>query len=268
MMTVLASGKAAPGVTATTWALALGWPREAFVVDADPGGGDLAAGLLAGRADTGRGLLSWVTSTRRDDPAAAAAQLPSHAVAVPEAPGVWLLPGLQHPGQATALTGNGWVRAAAALDAAGPRRGRDVLVDAGRLSDSSAWPVLQAADRVLLVCRPTARSIHAARNALTRLREQGIAEEQIGLLVIAGLGPYDPATIATELQLPLVGVLPADPAAAAVLSDGAVAGMRGIGRSRLVKAARPVAAVLVDGHSVPGASTPREMSPTSVQVGR
>jgi hypothetical protein len=42
------------------------------------------------------------------------------------------------------------------------QRGRDVLVDAGRMvTDRGCWPVLQAADRVLLAVRPSVRSVHA-----------------------------------------------------------------------------------------------------------
>ena len=43
MLTVVTSGKAAPGVSTSVWALALSWPRPLLVADCDPAGGDLAA---------------------------------------------------------------------------------------------------------------------------------------------------------------------------------------------------------------------------------
>src|SRR5437764_653763 len=53
MLTVVTSGKAAPGVTTSCWALALSWPRRLLVVDCDPAGGDMAAGWLVGRIGAG-----------------------------------------------------------------------------------------------------------------------------------------------------------------------------------------------------------------------
>src|SRR5689334_17854056 len=64
MFTVLTSGKAAPGATTALWALALTWPQELFVIDADPAGGDVATGPLGGRAIGDRGLLSWSVASR------------------------------------------------------------------------------------------------------------------------------------------------------------------------------------------------------------
>src|SRR5436305_13588648 len=94
VLTVVTSGKAAPGVTTSTWALALSWPRPLLVADCDPAGGDMAPGLLAGRVGLDRGLLSWSTAARRGLPGtAAAALLTEHTVQVPERPEVALLPG-------------------------------------------------------------------------------------------------------------------------------------------------------------------------------
>src|SRR3954470_13259012 len=93
VLTVVASGKAGPGVTTSTWALALSWPRPLLVADCDPGGGDMAPGLLAGRVAVDRGLLSWATAARRALSAAeSAALLTEHAVQVPEHPQTSLVP--------------------------------------------------------------------------------------------------------------------------------------------------------------------------------
>src|SRR3954466_8227198 len=130
MLTVVASGQAAPGVTTSTWALALSWPRPLLVADCDPAGGDMAPGLLAGRVGVDRGLLSWSTAARRGLPATAAATLlAEHAVQVPEHPPVSLIPGFATATQGTSFTSETWERLAIALQESTLALGRDVLVD-------------------------------------------------------------------------------------------------------------------------------------------
>src|SRR3954462_2806651 len=109
MFTVVASGKAAPGVTTSTWALALSGPRPLLVADCDPAGGDMAPGLLAGRVGLDRGLLSWSTAVRRGlAETAAATLLTEHAVQLPERPQVSLLPGSATATQGTSFTAETW----------------------------------------------------------------------------------------------------------------------------------------------------------------
>jgi MinD-like ATPase involved in chromosome partitioning or flagellar assembly len=246
MLITIVAGKAAPGATTATWALALGWPGPVLAVDADPAGGDMAAGLLLGRVPVDRGLLSWSTATRRASGVEAAVMLAGHVVGLPEAPHLWVMPGFQNAAQAGALDAGGWDGLARGLEPAQAAAGRDVVVDCGRVGDRSCWPVIRAADRVLLVCRRSGRSIHAARNASSLLQARLGDLGSVGLLVVDDAGPYDPRAIAQELTVALFGVLPADRAAAAVLSDGAAPGVRGIQRSRLLKAARSLAGQLAD----------------------
>ncbi len=60
-----------------------------------------------------------------------------------------------------------------ALERAPSAIGRDVLVDTGRLVGSRAgWPLLQAADRVLVAVRPSVRSVHAAQDVVQRLAHE------------------------------------------------------------------------------------------------
>ena len=244
MLSVIVSGKAAPGCTASVWALALGWPVPVLVVDADAAGGDMAAGLLAGRVRVDRSLLSWSVAARRVPALDAASMLGQHAVALPEAPRVWLMAGFQNAAQASALDAGGWERLSRALEREGSVADRDVLVDAGRLTDASCWPVIRSANRVLLTTRRTLRSVHAARNAAAVLRARLGDLSSVSLLVI-GSGPYAAAAIAREIGVPVAGELPEDRAAAAVLSDGAADGLRGVHRSKLVKAAGGVARQLM-----------------------
>lgn len=238
MQITVVSGKTAPGTTTTTWALALAAGGPVLAVDADPAGGDMAAGLLFGRVPIDQGLLSWATATRRMPALEAAAALAGHVVTLPEAPNVWVLPGFQNAAQAAAMDPAAWDRIARALER--EAASLDVVVDAGRLGDSSAWPVIRASDRVLVVCRRSGRSIHAARNAVALLRTRLGDLTRVALVVVDESGSYEPAVIARELDVPLAGELPADRKTATVLSDGAAVGISGYRRAKLVKAARRI----------------------------
>src|SRR4051794_24565681 len=236
MLTVVTSGRAAPGVTPSAGELALAWPRPLLVADCDPAGGDMAPGLLAGRIGVDRGLLSWSTAARRDlSTAETAALLTQHAVQLPEQPQVSLVPGFATATQASSFTVESWERLARALGQSAASRARDALVDAGRLvTDRGCWPVLRAADRVLLVVRPSVRSVHAAQDAVQRLRQQLGDLAKVAALVVAD-GPYSAAEVVKALQLPLAGELPYDRTAAAVLSDGAISSAKPLRRSALLR---------------------------------
>lgn len=245
MLIALVSGKAAPGVTTSTWALSMAWPGPVLVVDADPAGGDMAAGLLLGRMQAGHSVLSWSMAARRMPAAEAAMIIAQHVVALPEEPHVWVMPGFQTASQASAMDSGSWDRLAQALRREGSGGQRDVLVDTGRLGVSSCWPVLAAADLVVLVCRRSGRSINAAHNSAAVLRAELGDLNSVGVLVVDEAGPYEPKVIAQELGVPLLGLLASDRGAAAVLSDGALAGLMGLRRSKLFKSAQRVSKDLV-----------------------
>lgn len=246
MLTVVASGKAAPGVTTSTWALALSWPGELIVADCDPAGGDMAAGLLAGRVTADRGLLSWSLAARRDVSAldTTAALLAEHVVQLPEAPGVWLLAGFATAAQGTSFTAEAWDRLASALERSSAAMELDVLVDAGRLvAEHGCWPLIRTADRVLLTVRRSVRSVHAAHGAAQRLRDELGDLGGVSALVV-GDGPYPPGEVAKALQLPLAGTLPEDRTAGQALSDGAPLSWPALQRSALLRAASTLAGTL------------------------
>jgi hypothetical protein len=245
VLTVVTSGKAAPGVTTSALALALCWPRPLLVADCDPAGGDMAAGLLPGRIRTDRGLLSWSMAARRDVPAlTAAALLGEHAVQLPEQPEAWLVPGFSTAAQGASFTGPAWERLALALERSSTSMRRDALVDAGRLvADRGCWPVVRAADRVLLTVRRSVRSVHAAQDAAGRLRAELGDLATVAALVV-GDGPYTAVEVAKALGLPLAGALPEDPTAARALSDGAPVSWKALQRSALLRAASSLAGEL------------------------
>ena len=234
------AGKASPGATTVAAALTLTWPGPALLVDADPAGGDVVAGLLPGRASTESGLLSWSVATRHLPALDAAAAVAGHVVALPEAADAWVMPGLQSPVQAQALAGAGWTRLAQALERCPSVLGRDVVVDVGRLADGSPWPVISACDVVVLVVRPTARSVQAAHAAAQLLRTR-LGDLQSVRLVVNGAGDYPPGQVAAEVGVPVVSSIPADRRAAAALVDGAPATLRGLTRTRLLRAVAALA---------------------------
>lgn len=240
--------KGAPGATASTLALALGWPRAVLVVDADLAGGDVAAGWLAGRVGLDRGLLSFAAATRHAA-TATPADLGPHVVAVPDAPGVMVLPGLAHAGQAGGLDNHLWQRLAAAATSPWPTADPtahptdepetggfgggqaevgmrwtrvDVLADCGRIGAGTPWPLLADASVLLLATRPTLRGVHHVRHALAVVDAAlpGILGDpgRVGLLV-CGPGVYDSKEVARAVGLPVRAVLPADARAADMLTD-------------------------------------------------
>jgi len=64
-------------------------------------------------------------------------------------------------------------------------------------------------------------------------------------LLVGGAGEYSAKDVSEQLGVLVAGVLPHDRSAAAVLTEGAVAGMRPLKRSRLLRAASSLAAELV-----------------------
>jgi cellulose biosynthesis protein BcsQ len=244
-MTVVAltGGKAAPGATTAALALGLSWPGPVLLVDADAGGGDMVPGMLPGRVGNELGLLSWLVATRRHTVLEAAELLAAHVVGLPEAPQVWLMPGVQHVGQAQPLASGGWERLARVLEREPAASGRDVIIDTGRLSREACWPVLAVADQILLAVRPTARSVQGARSAMDQLREH-LGDLGLVRLLICGAGEYSAKDVSGQLGVPAAGILPVDRAAAAALTEGAATGMRPLKRSRLLRCAAALAVEL------------------------
>ena len=256
-MTVVAvvAGKGAPGATTGAVALALSWPGPVLAADCDAAGGDIAAGWLSGRVGTDRGVVSAVTEMRHGQPPSPG-EVFRHCAGIPEADGVLVLPGLANAGQAGALGAGGWSRLAAGLAVAQwPGRARlDVVADCGRLIEPVPWPVLAAADVVLLAVRPTLRAVWHARYAVDRLSAR-LPEQRSLRLLVTGPGPYPPADVGRALGPPVLAVLPDDPAAAVVLSDGGAHGSTP-SRSALLSAAGAAARRLHtiggDGALLPG----------------
>ncbi len=234
----LASAKGSPGVTTAGLALAAAWPRPVLLAECDPAGGDLLTGYLNGQVASVGGLLELAVASRRG---LSADDVLRHSLRLDEAARLCVLTGLQDAGQASALTGL-WTPFATACRSLG-EQGRDVLADCGRLTHDASGPValMSAADRCLLVLRPSLTAVRHARSRLALLRRD-IPGTDVALLLIGG-GAYGPAEVSQALQAEVAGVLPDDPGAAAVLAGAAAPG-RTFARSPLMRAARALAANL------------------------
>ncbi len=222
----LAAAKASPGVTTTTVAVAAAWPaeRQVLVVEADPGGGDLAAWFGLGVEP---GLVSLAAARR-----AAASSVQGHAQPLPG--GLPVLPGPPGAEQAAATLGLLPAELLAGLDGLD---GTDVLADLGRLDPgSAALPLARAARLLVLVARPTLAELQHLAHRVAALREVSRA---LGV-VLVGDGPYPPAEVARALAVEVLGTLPADRHGARLLG-GTAAGMPGLRRTRLLRAARTLA---------------------------
>jgi MinD-like ATPase involved in chromosome partitioning or flagellar assembly len=159
---VIASAKGSPGVTTTSVVLAGAWPVEPVLADLDPAGGDVALRYrdeAGAPLDPDRGLLSLGAGVRRGS---GEALLTDHVQRV--SGGLQVLTGVTSPSQVQGL-GPAWLHLARLLRS--DPEGRDVIADCGRLMPGSATvPVLQNADAVLMVARPTVEGLAHLRERL------------------------------------------------------------------------------------------------------
>lgn len=230
------SAKGSPGVTTSALAVASAWPRPVVVVEADPFGGDVRAGLGGGEWPPGIGLMELVVDLRSMAPHDAVRRH-AHQVA-PHTPAV--VAGLGRVGQAASVP---WDRVVAALRATDC----DIVADCGRFAPTDGVvPLLAACDVVVVVCRSSLPSVRAAARLVPVIQSglgAGRLDARVSMLVIAPGAPYPAENVAQCCQLPLLADLPDDPRSAAVWSGG-TSPSRGFGRGRLQLAARAVGARL------------------------
>lgn len=264
----LLSAKGSPGVTTTTIGLTLAWSgalpgRTALAVDADPIGGDFAAGVLRGCVPPGSGMLPLATTRGQK----AAAAVDAAAVALRDDATARVLVGVPDSARAAGL-GLAWdvVATAGAQDAP------DVLVDCGRVDAAAPLPPwLTGSDLALLVARPTLTSVTAARrlvDSLTAPAANGAAmlpASRLGLIVLDAASPYRPSEVAEVIGLPLMAWMPFEPAPARVHSEGAVP-PRGFARSGYVRSLQGLAAAIGDrlGAAATGSSRATHVPATDV----
>lgn len=260
---VLASAKGSPGVTTAVVALAAGWPagRRTLVVELDSDGSDLGRwfrlpdqpGLMSCAA-RGRHGLEWGTLLAQTQP-------------LPGPAGARVLVGPGPAWRAGAVLASLDVEALGAALAEVSASGIDVLVDGGRARpDWALAPLAKAADRTLLVCRPTASEVAHLSAAAEGMRPAGVRP---GVLLV-GDRPYGAEEVGAAVGVGVLGVLADDPEGAAVVAgSGSPARW---GRSALLNSARAVAGLLASTEPVRAgrrgsAATRRRGYPVDARVG-
>ena len=230
------------GVTTSTVALSSTVPEGQAVVmaECDPSGGDIAGWI------DNTGNPSWVTAVAAGDRSWDG--FCRHLQKLPSGQQVML--SAASSARAEASVGEAGDRFAAMLAALS-----DVVVfaDCGRLTEITAWH--RRADLIVVQAHQEPSSGYATVARVDRtievVKRLKQARCRVGLLVV-GERPYRPEEIAGFAHVELVGSVPHDASAAATVS-GAWSLGKGPGRSKLVKAFRPISARLVDAVTDPEA---------------
>lgn len=188
----------APGVTTSTVAWALHSQRPTLIVEADvTGGSAILAGVWEGTRRHQPSILALASADPQDyrDTIYQQAQL------LPECDDRWVLPAVGSGVQAASML-HVWGPLSATLAEISRTTGVDVLVDAGRLGMSgSAWPLIDAADAVLLFTDSTTPALNAAHIALPTLRaELDASGSHERLAVVPVLAPPGPTSLAARLS--------------------------------------------------------------------
>lgn len=176
---VLAAAKGSPGVTTSAVVLAGVWPGDPILADLDPAGGDIALryrDATGAPLDPDRGLLSLGAAVRRGN---TEVLVTDHVQQI--SGGLDVLVGVSSPSQVQGL-GPTWQHLAGALRSV---PGRDVIADCGRLMPGSATvPVLQNADAVLMIARPTLEGLSHLRERIREVMQLG-SYVPVGVALIA-----------------------------------------------------------------------------------
>ncbi|WP_432887917.1 hypothetical protein ACQPYH_06300 [Kribbella sp. CA-245084] len=222
---VLAAAKGSPGVTTSSVVLASIWPGEPILADLDPAGGDIALRYRDSSGvplDPDRGLLSLGAAVRRG---VAEVQLSDHVQQI--AGGLEVLTGVISPDQVQGL-GPTWQHLARSLRSVPDR---DVIADCGRLTPGAATiPVLQSADAVLMLARPTLEGLSHLRELIRGLAELlqlgGYDAVPVGVALIASYRdsrtPAEVQSILDQagLRASVLGILADDAKAATAVRTG------------------------------------------------
>jgi len=230
----LCSAKGSPGVTTLSCVLGAVWPAERGVVvaECDPSGGDLA-GRFQLSVQVGMTSLILVERQRAMRPVdhmAHAQQLPG---------GLDVLIGPAGADSAMSLDHELGISSSTVVSS-----DCDLLADCGRLLPGAVGQekMIRSADEVLLLVRPDVAGIAHARWAASKMRELSPSAASV---VIFGTGPYQPAEVAGELDLAILGVVPIDHRAAQ-MAGGMPGSGKEFSRSALVRFAREIVVGLLE----------------------
>jgi hypothetical protein len=209
---------------------AASWPRPVALVEADPAGGVLATRYRLGRSPGLADLAAAVENHAAPTAVWNTAQaLPGGLAAVVAPESGEITGGILRD---VALPLGRWC---AGLDEA------DVVADCGRIGAGSlALGLVDAADAVLVVCRPRAEELYPAAHRLHALTgaDNGDAPRGGVGLVLVGRWPHGPDEITAQLGVPVLGVIEEDARSATAIRDGG--STRVLRRSLLVRSVRSV----------------------------
>lgn len=226
MKIVFASARSSPGVTTAMLACASVWPDRVLLIEAAEDGGALAArfGL-----PVEPGLTTLAAASRHATNGERSAELlGEHVQPLPGTDRIDALIGPMSLEPALALLRTAAGRLAGMLG----ETATDVLIDAGRLPATPlAGPLLERADRLVVVVRPRLEELTALAHRLPLLAGFG---PQLQVLLV-GDRPYGPREVADTLGAPVIGVLAHDPDAADALA--AAGPLRRLARSPLLRSA-------------------------------
>jgi hypothetical protein len=229
------------GVTTLALALAATWPqgRRVLLVEFDPAGGTLAAGL---DWPPQPGLVSLAAAARRaSDPDL----VWEHCHALPGGASVLAGPASADQMHTAFAILAGLFGRLGELDA-------DVLLDCGRVVGAPLSEALRGADQVVLVARPRLADLHALA---TWMKSSPLEVNRLSL-VLLGPGPYSRAEVQEALGVRVAAHLPWDPDGSAGLVS-MPASARALKVSPLVRAARTLGEEL-SGQTMRGVPTPIE----------
>lgn len=220
---VLASASGAPGVTTTALGLALAWPRDVVLVDADRSAPHaVLAGYLSGQAPRGlgvQGLLQAHRERRSLREALHANELPLPPMPPDRREPVSeierrFVPGFSHL-TSVDLFDSVWTPL---LDAVRDAP-FDVIIDAGRVGHRGLPADLASgADLVGLVCRTSLPSLAALRLHLPPLLDAA-PPGRAGLVLVGPGRPYGASEVSQQFGVEIVAEVPWDPRGVAGLGE-------------------------------------------------
>lgn len=250
MIVAVGADKGSPGVTTVASVLAMVWPGQRVLLEADPAGGDLAFRLRpplgAGRLlDPEPSVLSLAADVRGGLPPGGLARYGQ-----PTSLGFDVIPG--------ALSAEGFAPVARLwpqVAAAAHRWPATVVADVGRLQPGTAvLPVVRAATVVLLLARPSLEGLYHLRDRVGELAaavaDPAAGRSRVAVVVTArskdrrdALGQVRQLLGAAGSPVPVAGFVPYDRAAVELLRAG-VPGRRLAG-SDLLRSVRALAETVV-----------------------
>ncbi len=219
---VLASVTGAPGVTTTGLGVALAWPGDVVLVDADRDGGQAGlAGYFRGVNADSCGLVELAKVHRAGESVEGSLLRHSLALLSTIEHRRHFLPGFTRPATVGMLAPL-WHEFARAFRALSDT-GMDVVIDAGRVGPEGLPPaLLECSDVLAVVCRSSLRSLAALTPVLATLADLSEnIDTELGLVVVGPGRPYSCKEIEQQFGLPVLAGLPFDAKAAATLSEGA-----------------------------------------------